>query len=249
MVAGAFYPANRGRLAAQVGQLLASAPPRTVDGSLVGLIVPHAGVVYSGPVAASAYSLLDPSRYERVVAIGPGHFSWFEGVVGLPFEGWRTPLGVVGLDRVEADGRIVEDAGPYVQEHCLEVQLPFLQQIGSSLPILPLLFGQVEPEAGADLLETVLLPGDLLLVSSDLSHYLPQAEAQRVDRSTAEAIVRCDIAGITPGSACGQVCIRSVLVLAARRGWRVELLDLATSADTIGSPDRVVGYGAFAILA
>ncbi len=215
----------------------------------MGLIVPHAGLQYSGPVAATAYRLISGRSPCGVVATGPSHYSRFEGVACLPADGWRTPRGVVPVRRPAAHRLLRADREPFGREHCLEVQLPFLQETLTAPAITPLLFGHVDPEPASRLVETVLDDDDLLIVSSDLSHYLRHEAATRLDRATADAILRRDVASIGADSACGRICIQAALLIARRRQWRVDLLDLRTSADTAGDPSRVVGYGAFAFTA
>jgi len=248
VVAGAFYPADAGNLRAQIRHLLDQAtPPATRGGRTVGLIVPHAGLIYSGPVAATAYALLEGARFERIVITGPSHFSWFEGIAALPADGWRTPLGVVRLEMPAANGLVKRTALPFAVEHSLEVQLPFLQETLPEAVVTPLLFGDVETAAAGLLLDRILGPDDLLVVSSDLSHYLERVEAEQLDAATAGAIVAIRPEALGPHAACGRIGIQTALVLASRRNWHVDLLGLATSADTAGGPDRVVGYGAFAL--
>jgi len=249
VVAGRFYPAAPRQLRDGVRALLDSAAAATVTGRLAGLMVPHAALQYSGPVAATAYRLIDGARFNRVVALGPSHFSRFEGLASLPVDGWRTPLGDVPIQSPPADGPLRAAAEPFRREHSLEVHLPFLQETLSAPTVTPLLFGQVDPEQASQVVEQLLAEGDLLLVSSDLSHYLTHEEATRVDRTTADAIVAREAESLRPESACGRRCIQAALLLARRKQWQVELLDLRTSADTSGNPDQVVGYGAFALTA
>ncbi len=245
VVAGSFYADSPVALAEMVERHLAAAPAAPIDGSPVGLIVPHAGLVYSGPVAASAYALLAGREFPRVVLVGPSHFTAFPGVAGLPADVWRIPTGAFSVVGHEA---VAQHGAPYAREHCLEVQLPYLKATLGEPEILPILTGDVGDETVAGLLEEVL--GDaLLVVSTDLSHYHDEATAQRLDRATAESVVALRPEEIGYGAACGRTGLRAALRLARRRGLRVELLDLRTSADTVGDPRRVVGYGAFAILA
>ncbi len=246
VVAGAFYPAAPDELSGRIRSLLETAAPGRPRGRLVALIVPHAGLQYSGPVAATAYRLIEGADYRRVVAIGPSHFSLFDGVATLLADGWRTPLGVMPVTPAE-HGEVVTLAEPFRREHCLEVQLPFLQLTLSAARLTALLFGQSAPVPASHLVEDLLGEDDLLLVSSDLSHYHPHAEAAHLDRVTADAIVSLDADALGPDSACGRRPIQAALTLARRRGWRVDLLDLRTSGDTAGDRSQVVGYGAFAL--
>lgn len=245
VVAGSFYPASATELREMVDRHLAGAVPPPIDGRLVGLIVPHAGLVYSGPIAASAYALLAGREISRVVLVGPSHFTPFSGVAGLSAERWRIPTGSFKVIRHET---VPQLEAPHAQEHCLEVQLPYLGATIGEPEILPILTGDVGVETVADLLDRVL-DDALLVVSTDLSHYQDEATAQRLDMATAESIVALRPEEIGYGAACGRTGLRAALRLAQRRGWRVELLDLRTSADTTGDPWRVVGYGAFAVVA
>ncbi len=248
VVAGRFYPADPEELRDAVRRQLETARRHDTSGRLVGLIVPHAALQYSGPVAATAYRLLAETNAHEIVMIGPSHFTRFDGLASLEADGWRTPLGVVPVTAVATDSLIRSRRDPYRREHCLEIQLPFLQEILDHPVVMPLLFGRVDPVVAGEAVAPLLEPGRFLLVSSDLSHYLPHSVAVQVDRTTAEAIVDLRPNALGRDTACGRVPIQCAIAIARRRSWRIELLDLRTSADTAGSPDRVVGYGAFAII-
>jgi AmmeMemoRadiSam system protein B len=252
-VAGAFYPADPARLRAEVAALLAAAPAVPAPPP-AALIVPHAGYVYSGPVAATAYSLLARTRpgVRRVVMFGPSHFARFDGLALPGAAALATPLGEVPTD-AEAEARAGGHPGvgvspaAHAREHSLEVQLPFLQSVLAAAAAAALLCGQVEPEQVAPVMEEFLgEEGTLVLVSSDLSHYLPYEEACRRDRATADAIARLDPAALDYDSACGLVGVQALLLAARRRGLAATCLDLRNSGDTAGDRRQVVGYGAFA---
>jgi len=241
-VAGAFYPGEPRELAAVVDRLLAGttpAPPNKVK----ALVVPHAGYIYSGPIAASAYGRLVGRAIERVVLLGPAHFVHVEGAVLPGARALATPLGTIS---VEAPAGLPSSVKAHAREHSLEVQLPFLQRLLSGFRLVPLAVGEASPEAIAELLER-LWGGDetLILISTDLSHYLPYETARSVDARTAEAIVALDGAAIEDGQACGAVPLRGFLLAARRRGLVAHQLDLRSSGDTAGDKGRVVGYGAF----
>jgi MEMO1 family protein len=252
--AGTFYPADPSRLGAAVERLLDEAGPPSPSASPRGVIVPHAGYRYSGPIAASAYSLLRTGRptIERVVLIGPAHFVPLSGAAAPAATAWRTPLGVAAVDpdlvrRARALGALVDDA-PHAPEHALEVQLPFLQVLlGHGVPLLPLAVGDADRTWVADLLEALIEPGTLLVVSTDLSHYHPDEIAKQRDRRTAVAITGRDPGAIRGDDACGATALRGALEWSRRADLPVRLLDLRTSADTAGDATRVVGYGAFAV--
>ncbi len=252
-VAGAFYPADPRRLAADVRRYLAEASPPVLDFAVRILVVPHAGYVYSGPVAATGYRLLEGrTDLRRIVMVGPSHFVWFSGLALPDAVRLLTPLGEVQVDvdaaaRLEHVPFVVSSAVAHQREHSLEVQLPFLQVVAPGLPVVPLLTGDVDPRDVADAIEPLLDDQTLLLVSSDLSHYHDYQTARRLDAATAAAIERLDPDALGPDSACGRTGIQAALHLARRRGYRVRLCDLRNSGDTAGPPDRVVGYGTFAL--
>lgn len=250
-VAGSFYPADPAELAATVDALLAAAPaPAPAGPPPTVLVVPHAGYPYSGPVAATAYARVSGARVggpRRVVLLGPAHFVPLDGMAQSGAEQWGTPLGTVPVERVP---RVPVADEPHAPEHALEVQLPFLQRVlGAGFAIVPVAVGRTEPAEVADLIDAVADGGreTLVVVSTDLSHYADLATARRLDRRTADAILANDAAGIGARDACGSYALRGLLTWCARRGHRLTELDLRTSADTAGGPERVVGYGAFAL--
>ncbi len=251
-VAGSFYPADPAQLRAildrcEAQRATADWPPPKA------LIAPHAGYVYSGPVAASAYAPVAAlaGRVDTVILLGPSHHFAFEGFA-VPAAGvWSTPLGPVAIDREQVDllGRrrdvIVSDA-VHAREHSLEVHLPFLQRALGSFRLVPVAVGQISPAAGADLLAAVW-GGDetLVVVSTDLSHFLPQDAAERVDRETTTYIESLDADAVVRADACGRYPVAALIALARERHMRLQTVDLRTSADTAGGPDRVVGYGSY----
>lgn len=240
-VAGTFYTADPDQLAREVRGYLTQAPAGPQP---PGVIVPHAGHVYSGPVAAHAYARLQ--RAQRVVLAGPAHFVPVRGMAAPVADVWRTPLGDVAIDH---EAEVHRDDAPHAPEHSLEVQLPFLQvQLDPGWRLLPILVGWADPAAVADVLEPFLAdPDTIVVLSTDLSHYHPYAQAQVQDRRTAGHIVgrRWDL--IADDDACGAYPLRGLLLAADRLGAAVHLLDLRNSGDTAGPHDRVVGYGAFAV--
>ncbi|CAM3113409.1 AmmeMemoRadiSam system protein B [Actinomyces slackii] len=252
-VAGLFYPAEPSRLRADVEAMLQAARPAgdtEPAGAPAALIVPHAGYVYSGPTAALAWAQAEALRgtVRRVVMLGPTHRV---GVRALALPGCRamdTPLGPVTVEvppQVEAlaaGGLVVTRPDVHAAEHSLEVQLPFLTTVLPEASLVPLAVGRVTPERAAEALRPFLGREDtLVVISSDLSHYLPQAEARRVDDATIGRILALR-AGISHEEACGATGVNALLLAAGERGLRPRLLGAATSADTAGTPDRVVGY-------
>lgn len=251
-VAGRFYPRDPKQLESEIRSLLLEAATNPHPGSEArALVAPHAGYIYSGPIAASAFCTLQKGVYERVVVAGPSHFVGFEGVAVPPHKAFATPLGTIPLDGTILDHLLTlpdvfEDAAPHELEHSIEVELPWLQVVLGEFRLVPLSCGVLNPESMARVLEAALLDGKaLLVVSTDLSHYLDRERARLRDRKTAQAILELKPERIGTNDACGAVPLRGLLALARRRGWRAWELDLRNSADTAGDPDRVVGYGAF----
>jgi AmmeMemoRadiSam system protein B/AmmeMemoRadiSam system protein A len=256
-VSGSFYPAERDALERQLSLFLSEAgnAPLTNDTWPKAIIAPHAGYAYSGPVAARAYARLAAARgrISRVVLIGPSHHVAFRGLAVDASDSWETPSGTVALD-AEAIARLRQlpmvgqlDAA-HQREHALEVHVPFLQYVLGDFRLVPIVAGDAPPDAVATLFDAVW-GGDetLIVVSTDLSHYLDYAACRDLDARTAEAIERFDDAAIGSAEACGQVPTRGLLRVAQRRGMAIERLDLRNSGDTAGPRDRVVGYGAWAL--
>jgi AmmeMemoRadiSam system protein B len=252
-VAGTFYPADPNDLRASIESLLWAEPPTEVDILPKMLVVPHAGYVYSGSVAARAYRLLEATDVQRVVLVGPTHFVGFDGMATPGVEFLATPLGLVPVDEEStstAGDNAVVSRGPaaHAREHSLEVQLPFLQVVLGEFTALALLTGDVTADAVADVLDQTIGASDVIgVISSDLSHYLDYETACRQDARTAEAITGLCPQDLALHDACGRIAVQAGLLLAQKRGWSCRVLALGNSGDTAGSMDRVVGYGAFAI--
>lgn len=257
-VAGMFYPGETAALTAMVDGLLAEARDGVGEEARppTALIAPHAGYVYSGPTAALAYIRLTPWHEEirRVVVAGPAHRVPVRGLALSSAAAFATPLGEVPVDR-EANALLADGGGARVddlahaEEHSVEVHLPFLQRVlAPGWTFVPVVAGAATPGQVADALEPLWgAPGTLVVLSSDLSHYLHIDRARRIDAVTAEAIGRRAWEEISGEQACGAVPVRGALELARRHGQQVRLLDLRTSGDTAGDPYRVVGYGSFEI--
>ncbi|MGQ0751140.1 MAG: AmmeMemoRadiSam system protein B [Betaproteobacteria bacterium] len=252
-VAGTFYPSERAELAHAVGTLLAQA--RSDSGGAVpkAIIAPHAGYIYSGPIAASVYARLEPARarVRRVVLMGPAHRVAVQGLALPAADAFATPLGEVILDgeavaAVSTLPQVVRSSAAHAFEHSLEVHLPFLQMVLDAFTLVPFAVGYADAAQTAEVLDAVWGgPETLIVVSSDLSHYHPYREAQSIDRRTADEILelRTDI---THDQACGATPVTGLNLAAQRRGLKPRLLDLRNSGDTAGDRMRVVGYGAFA---
>jgi hypothetical protein len=252
-VAGLFYPADPKTLLHQVQSMMDAAAPASLA-EVKALVVPHAGYQYSGPIAASAYAQLAPlaARIRRVVLFGPAHRVYFQGIAYPDAERLLTPLGPVALDGDALAGladlpQVHRMDRAFAGEHCLEVQLPFLQAVLPDFRVVPLLVGDSSPEAVAEVMERLWGgPETLILVSSDLSHYLDYETARRTDLRTTRAIERLDPEALDHHAACGCTPLCGLLLQARRLGLEERTLDLRNSGDTAGPRDQVVGYGAYA---
>ncbi len=253
-VAGTFYPSYPAELGAAVDGYIRDAVAGPSEPVPKALIAPHAGYMYSGPVAGSAYAQIGELRakIERVVLIGPAHRVALSGLATLGVEAFRTPLGDVPIDceAVEEVLRLppvhlLDEAHEF--EHSLEVHLPFLQRVLGTISIVPLVAGDATPEEMANVLDALWGgPETFIVISSDLSHYYDYESARDLDAATTAAIEALDPEGLGRESACGRVPIRGLLVLAKRHGLSVRTLDVRNSGDTAGARDQVVGYGAYA---
>ncbi len=254
-VAGTFYPRDASELTADVRRYLEQAAPPSGTAGVApkALIVPHAGYVCSASVAAAAYAHLAGIRdiVWRVVLLGPAHYLPIQGVAASNASSFATPLGKVSVDR-----RAIKDLHDLPQmvlrddahrpEHCLEVQLPFLQIILNDFMIVPLLVGDATYDEVRAVIDRLWHgPETLIVISSDLSHYYPYEIARRLDAETAAAIVALTADAIGEERACGRIPIGGLLLAARSRGLRAILADLRNSGDTAGPRSEVVGYGSF----
>ncbi len=263
-IAGRFYPAEPSELTDNLNHMLGNAlhrisgldltKPTTPTTPPKALIVPHAGYRYSGEIAASAYTTISniQDKVSRVVLLGPAHRVRLKGVAMSGADFFETPLGVIPLD-VETIRQCASrfsfiqiDNKAHQHEHSLETQLPFIQRCLGNIKLVPFVIGEAKPEQIAQCLE--FLWGNqetLILVSSDLSHFLPYAEATQIDIQTSEAIGNLNPDPITYQHACGQVGIRGLLHIARKKKLVVKQLDLRNSGDTSGRKGQVVGYGSY----
>jgi AmmeMemoRadiSam system protein B len=259
-VAGSWYPGGKAALVSEVEAYLEAAHPLRPRGTLVGLVSPHAGLRYSGPVAAWGYSLLAGHAPRTVALVGPSHHAAFRGVAIWPRGEWRTPLGPLAVDEeaaarlLDAAPGIVDEPRPHLPEHCLEMQLPFLKRLAPEARIVPMLMGtqsRGEVDMLASALADVLGGTDALLVaSSDLSHYHPAHEAERLDAAVLDHVRRFDAEGLmsllerTREHACGGGPIVAVMTAAAALGAdEATVLRYADSGDVPGGDkSQVVGY-------
>jgi len=252
-VAGMFYPGEPTELRQMVDGFLRDAP--SAQQAPKAIIAPHAGYIYSGPVAATAYARLVAARdrIKRVVVLGPAHRVGFIGLAATNADYFRTPLGDIEIDRAALDSiadlpqvHTLDEA--HAMEHSLEVQLPFLQSVLEDFTLVPLVVGDATSEQVDEVLERLWGGSEtLIVISSDLSHYHDYATAQRMDRETSEAIEQFDSDKIHYESACGRNGILGMLMAANHHHLQIKTIDLRNSGDTAGGRDQVVGYGAYVV--
>jgi AmmeMemoRadiSam system protein B len=253
-VAGTFYPADRESLETMVQALLAVSDPGSNAGLPKALIAPHAGFIYSGEVAASAYRMLEEAQGQitRVVLLGPAHRVYLRGMALPSVEAFDTPFGRIPLDHAGIDvalalpGTVISDEA-HAQEHCLEVHLPFLSALLEEFSLIPIVVGECPPEEVARVLEALWGgPETLIVVSSDLSHYHAYETAREIDAATSSDIL-ARATNLTGEQACGAHAINGLMVAARKFGLGVRALDVRNSGDTAGDRRQVVGYGAYAL--
>ncbi len=252
-VAGQFYPATAGDLQAAVRHYLAHAAP--VEPPPKAIIAPHAGYVFSGPVAGSAYAGWQDlgTRVQRVVLLGPAHSVYLRGMAVPAARTFLTPLGGVAVDQealaaITSLTGVITDDLPHAAEHSLEVQLPFLQVLFPDFTLVPVVVGDTNAESVAAVLET--LWGDdatRIVISTDLSHYHSYSDARAIDDATSAAICALQTQHIGPQQACGCMPLRGLMAYAREHGLQISELDRRSSGDTAGPRDWVVGYGAYAV--
>jgi len=252
-VAGMFYPAEPNTLSHDIQHYLDSADDIETASSAKAIVVPHAGYIYSGPVAASAYKQLFSRRekIKRVVLLGPSHRVAFSGLAAPSSDQFNTPLGNITIDHAGIQSlsdmsQVIVSDQAHRDEHSLEVQLPFLQMILGDFTLIPLVVGDANRHDVAEVISR-LWGGDetLIVISTDLSHYHEYHEAQKMDRTTSDAIehLKPDIIGYD--DACGRNGLKGMMTVAIEKNLQADILDLRNSGDTAGSKDQVVGYGAY----
>lgn len=254
-VAGLFYPDEPAALNRQIDTLMNTAEPASEDHPPRALVVPHAGYPYSGPVAARAYAHIAPWRdhYRRVLLLGPSHRVPFRGMALSSADRFSTPLGDIPLDKDEQEALLqckgVEEMdAPHAMEHSLEVQLPFLQRLLGDFRLIPLSVGDAPVEQVAAIIERYWSdPETLVVISTDLSHFLTLEQARALDDRTREAIERRDYKAIGDDQACGRYPLRGLLKVLDQHDAGIDTLAMGTSADTTGDASRVVGYGAWLV--
>jgi len=252
-VAGAFYPAEAASIEAMVTGFLDKVPLKKIT-DLRGLIVPHAGYIYSGQTAAFGYKQLQnlPDRKYNIFLLGPSHYVFTTASVG-DFESFETPLGPIRVNQTlckellkHADLEFFPQA--HVQEHSLEVQLPFLKTCLKDFEIIPIVIGEASPQRLAEILSPYFLKKEnLFIFSSDLSHYNPYDVAKSIDQKSVELIRTIDVDNEEQIDACGRIPIQTAMHLAKKHSCKIDQLDYRNSGDTAGDKGGVVGYSAFAI--
>jgi AmmeMemoRadiSam system protein B/AmmeMemoRadiSam system protein A len=252
-VAGMFYPGDATTLSHDVDAALAGTKSPLAPGVPKAMIVPHAGYIYSGAIAASAYARLIPARdiVRRVVLLGPCHRVAVQGLALPEAAVFATPLGTVPVDATAAEiaaalPQVTRSDLAHAEEHALEVQLPFLQRVLGDFSVVPFVVGDASAAQVAEVIDRLYGgPETLIVVSSDLSHYRSYDSARAIDSETVQSILGLD-AAIDHEQACGATPISGLIALARRRGLSPELLDVRNSGDTAGDRRRVVGYASFA---
>ncbi|MFH0701505.1 MAG: AmmeMemoRadiSam system protein B [Candidatus Woesearchaeota archaeon] len=240
-VAGMFYPKNAEELKKQIQGYLEQAENIDTHGKLKALIVPHAGYIYSGIVAAQGYKLLEAYSFKKVLLLGPSHYQAFNGAA-MAEEDFQTPLGIVKVGDTKSwlkEDLVISFPDAHQQEHSIEVQLPFLQETLGEFELHALVLGAVNEEKLAKYLATKIDENTLIIVSSDLSHYLEYQRAILKDNDTISKILNDDLGQL---DACGKVGIKVLMHLANIKGWVPQLIDYRNSGDTAGDKNKVVGY-------
>lgn len=259
-VAGLFYPDDAVELQRTVDGLLnqaAAIAPEAIP-AIKAIIAPHAGYIYSGPIAASVYRQINglKQHIRRVAVLGPSHRVALAGMAVPDCDYFATPLGRIALDKdtiklLLRQPEVSRSNLAHSQEHSLEVQLPFLQRLLRDFRLIPIVVGETSAAAVADVIATLLDSGDdlLIVVSSDLSHYHDYVTAQTLDNRTSAAIETLQDERIAYNDACGCIPIKGLLRIARQQGWHVHTIDQRNSGDTAGDKSRVVGYGGYILYA
>jgi AmmeMemoRadiSam system protein B len=263
-VSGMFYPDSPEELRMTVDDLLSKADERRIEGELIALIAPHAGYMYSGPVAAYAYKVLEGLKFDTVILVGPSHYTLFDGISVYKRGYYQTPLGSIGINSslaehlIENDDKISFRPSAHIREHSLEVQLPFLQRTLEDFQIVPILMGDQSEELceilSKALVETIGDEKVLLIASTDLSHYHSYEEAKELDKVALDSIEKLDPKVLNDNvkagrcELCGAGPVIAVISAVKELGAdRIEILRYANSGDITGEKGLVVGYGAVVI--
>ncbi len=248
-VAGSFYPEDPGQLRSMIQSYLSEAKVPVITKPR-GLVVPHAGYVYSGPVAAYGFRALQGRKYDTVIVIGPSHHLLFNGAVVPNATHYRTPLGDVKISEKAmrmVDRKTVSQSNePFGPEHSVEVEIPFLQSVLGDFEIIPVLAGRADPRDLARALIPLIDENTLVVASSDLSHYYRYEKAVSLDSNCTQGIPELDFRKMEKCEACGRIPVLTLMYIAREMGWKGILLDYRNSGDTAGREDSVVGYASVA---
>lgn len=243
-VQGRFYPSSPDELKSLIHTYLDEAPYQALPG-VHGLVCPHAGYIYSGATAGHSYKQLS-DVYDTVILLGPTHYVWFKGASIPEYTHYETPLGLVKLSEkvndLKKESLFTTVPEAHRREHCLEVQIPFLQCVLTDFEIIPIVLGDVDCKAVASALSPYIDEKTLVIASSDLSHYYPYAKARAADTVCTESVPALDFETVSACEACGITALKTLMHIAEQQGWQGTLLDYRNSGDTAGGKDKVVGY-------
>ena len=251
-VAGQFYPEDKKELEKTLDGLLANADLPKIEGDVFGLLLPHAGYAFSGPVAAYGYKAIVGRKFDKVIIIGDSHCERFDGVSFWPEGSWQTPLGKVEIDTelakkiMAGSQRFFRRDSAHLFEHSIEVQLPFLQKTLKYFKFLPIVFGSEDEDwqlLAEKILESIKDKNTLIIASADLSHYLPYDKAREIDEKTLSGIINLHNKDL---EVCAADSSKTLIEIAKKLGGKAKLLKYANSGDTAGDKSRVVGYGSVA---
>ncbi len=254
-VAGRFYPSNQQELLSLLNNYLANkeCSNENIAKEIRGIIVPHAGYIFSGEVAGTAYSYLQKlaPHFPQVAVLAPSHYFYLENIAILNNSQYETPLGTITINQELVQSLInkqLAKAIPEVfeKEHALEVQIPFIQTCAPKSQLIPIIIGQTSCEHVEKLIAELMRQNIFVIISTDLSHFLPYEEAQKVDHETIEYILECAFEKISGNRACGQSPLSGLLKWLKQNNGKIYLLDSRNSGDTAGDRTRVVGYASFA---
>lgn len=244
-VAGQFYPADKNKLTNFIKEKLKKAKKKNFK-EIKAIIVPHAGYIYSAEIAAVGFKQIENSKFKKIIFLGPSHNYSFENAVFDSRDYWKTPLGKVKIKKIIGDKFLKENNNFHNKEHCLEVEIPFLQIILKDFEIIPILTGVINPESLSGSIIKLLDEETLIIASSDLSHYYDYNTAVNIDRIALASIQNLDVSRtIEEVEACGKIPILTLMYIAKKLNWKCHLLEYKNSGDTSGNKNGVVGYASF----
>lgn len=247
---GRYYPENEETLSSMIDEFFNAVPEQGIDGRVHGLVAPHAGYVASGLTAAYGFKTLADQDYETVIVIAPSHTTFIQGFSIADVTHYKTPLGLVELspkvEGLKKEPLFISMPAAHTKEHSLEVELPFLQKTLKDFKLVPIVAGNIDPAALSKVLEKYVDDQTLIVASSDLSHYHPYEEANRLDKYCIDAIPSLDFNVMGDCEACGIIPVLTLMYIAQDLGWKGKLLDYRNSGDTLGDKSRVVGYASIA---